>query len=86
MEVRNLPYPFLRGQPLKCCDAANGRLGRELFCMLRSDISMNFRESAICNLHGIVDMSTMDLIFLPMHLDGNHRGLLAFGACDCFMG
>lgn len=40
--------------------------------MLPNDISMNFWESAVCNLFANVDMTTVDLIFLPMHLHGNH--------------
>ena len=70
---------------IKYCDAANGRLGRELFCMLPSDISTYFRESAVRNLYAIVDMTTVDPIFLPMHLHGNHWGLLVFDVRDCYI-
>ena len=70
---------------IKYCDAANGRLGRELFCMLPSDISTYFRESAVRNLYANVDMTTVDPIFLPMHLHGNHWGLLVFDVRDCYI-
>ena len=68
---------------IKYCDAANRRLEEELFCMLPSDVSTNFRKSAVHNLYANVNMSTVDLIFLPMHLHGNHWGLLVFDVRDC---
>lgn len=68
---------------IKYCDVANGLLGRELFCMLPSDISTNFRESAVRNLYANVDMSTVEVIFLPVHLYGNHWGRLVFDVRDC---
>ena len=51
--------------------------------MLPSNVSTNFRESAVHNLYANVNMSTVDLIFLPMHLHGNHWGLLVFDVRDC---
>lgn len=68
---------------IKYCDAANGLLERELFCMLPSDISTNFQESAVPNLYAKVYMSTVEVIFLPVHLHGNHWGLLVFDVHDC---
>ena len=67
----------------KYCNAANGRLGRDLFAMLPSDVSTKFRESAVHNLYANVDISTVETIFLPMHLHGNHWGLLVFDASNC---
>ena len=46
-------------------------------------IATNFRESAVHNLYANVNMSTVDRIFLPMHLHGNHWGLLVFDVRDC---
>ena len=67
----------------KYCDAANGRFGRDLFTMLPSDVFTKFRESAVHNLYANVDISTVETIFLPMHLHGNHWGLLVFDASNC---
>ena len=63
---------------IKYCDAANARLERDVFAMLPTDISKQFRESAVFNLSANIDMSTVEMIFLPMLLHGNHWGLLVF--------
>ena len=68
---------------IKYCDAANERLGRDVFAMLPTDISRHFRESAVFNLVANVDMSTVKMIFLPMLVHGNHWGLLVFNVRDC---
>ena len=68
---------------IKYCDAANERLGRDVFAMLPTDISRHFRESAVFNLVANVDMSTVEMVFLPMLLHGNHWGLLVFNVRDC---
>jgi len=57
---------------IKYCDAANERLGRDVIAMLPTDTSRHFRESAVFNLVANVDMSTVEMIFLPMLLHGNH--------------
>ena len=56
----------------KYCDAANGRHGRDLFAMFPSDMSTKFRESAVHNLCATADLRTVEMIFLPMHLQGHH--------------
>ena len=68
---------------IKYCDAANARLERDVFAMLPTDISKQFRESAVFNLSANIDMSTVETIFLPMLLHGNHWGLLVFNVRDC---
>lgn len=68
---------------IKYCDAANARLERDIFAMLPTDISKHFRESAVFNLSANIDMSTVEMIFLPMLLHGNHWGLLVFNVRDC---
>ena len=68
---------------IKYSDAANERLGRDVFAMLPTDISRHFRESAVFNLVANVDMSTVEMVFLPMLLHGNHWGLLVFNVRDC---
>ncbi|KAJ7387583.1 Cysteine-type peptidase [Desmophyllum pertusum] len=68
------------------CDAANERHGRTLYTMLSSYISTNFQTSAVQYIYANVDMSTVEIIFLPIHLNGNHWGLLVFDANNCFVG
>ena len=63
---------------IKSCDAANARLERDVFAMLSSDTSKHLRESVVFNLSANIDMSTVEMIFLPMLLHGNHWGLLVF--------
>ena len=70
---------------IKYCNAVNERLQRDVFAMLPTDISRHFRESAVFNLSANADMSTVDMIFLPMLLHGNHGGLLVFNVRDCAM-
>ena len=68
---------------IKYCDAANACLERDVFAMLPTDISKYFRESAVFNLSANIDMSTVEMIFLPMLIHGNHWGLLVFNVHDC---
>ena len=68
---------------IKYCDAANARLERDVFAMLPTDISKQFRESAVFNLSANIDISTVEMIFLPMLLHGNHLRLLVFNVRDC---
>lgn len=68
------------------CDAANERHGRTLYTMLSSYISTNFQTSAVQYIYANVDMSTVEIIFLPIHLNGNHWGLLVFDVNNCFVG
>lgn len=67
---------------IKYCDAANARLERDVSAMLPTDISKHFRESAVFDLSANIDMSTVEMIFLPMLLHGNHWGLLVFNVRD----
>ena len=67
----------------KYCDEANGRHGMDFFALLPSVVSTKFRQSAVHNLRANVDMRTVEMIFLPMHLHGNHWGLLVFDASNC---
>ena len=68
---------------IKYSDAANERLGRDVFAMLPNDISSHFRGIAVFNLVANVDMSTVEMLFLPMLLHGNHWGLRVFNVRDC---
>ena len=68
---------------IKYCDAANSRLERSVFAMLPTDISKHFRENAVFNLSANIDMSTVEMIFLPILLHGNLWGLLVFNVRDC---
>ena len=68
---------------IKYSDAANERLGRDVFAMLPTDISRHFRGIAVFNLVANLDMSTVEMIFLPMLLHGNHWGLRVFNVRDC---
>ena len=68
---------------IKYRDAANARLERHVFAMLPTDISKQFRESAVFNLSANIDISAVEMIFLPMLLHGNHWRLLVFNVRDC---
>ena len=62
----------------KYCDTANDGFGRSVFAMLPSDVSTQFQTSAVHHLNANVELSTVETIFLPIHRDGNHWGLLVF--------
>ena len=59
------------------------RILKDVFAVLPADISRHFRESAVCNLSANVDMSTVEMIFLPILLHGNHWRLPVFNVPDC---
>ena len=64
----------------KYCDAANDHLGRSIFAMLPSHVSTQFQTSTVHNLNANVRLSTVETIFIPIHRDGNHWGLLVINA------
>lgn len=63
---------------VKYCDEANVRLGRDFFTMLPSYATSKFCASAVNHVCFSVDMSTVEIIFLPVHIHGCHWGLSIF--------
>ena len=75
---RYLTEEIINMLTIKYCDAANACLERDVFTMLSTDTSKHFRESVVFNLSANIDMSTVEMIFLPMLSHRNHWRLLVF--------
>ena len=54
------------------------RLGRDFFTILPSYATSKFCASAVNHVCFSVDMSTVEIIFLPVHIHGCHWGLSIF--------
>ncbi|KAL9977299.1 hypothetical protein ACROYT_G014689 [Oculina patagonica] len=63
---------------IKYCEEANKRRQGEVFTMLPSYVTSLFGTNAIHQVCANVDMSKVDIVFLPMHLHGCHWGLAVF--------
>ena len=75
---RYLAHEIIKLLISKYCDDANDGFGRSIFAMLPWDTSTQFRTSAVHNLNANIERTTVETIFIPIHVDGNHWGHLAF--------
>ena len=63
---------------IEFCDEENERLGENVFCMLPSDVKADFGLNVIHQLCKNMDITSMEIVFFPVHLHGNHWRLSIF--------